>query len=85
MNVAQATLRDLFNAEIEGNVADLLQDSIAIAVEETFMDGVRLVTDSLTLQKKSTLNGRIDVPIYRLIKSGRLDSYFGTRPSNLAD
>lgn len=74
MNVDEAALRELVNAEVEHQVSDCLQDSIATPAQETFMDAIQLPTDSVASQKKSTLTGAINVSIYGMIESERLDT-----------
>lgn len=63
VNVDQAAYPDLIKAEVRRRVPDRLQDPIATAVEEAFMDTIQLATESMALQKKSTLTGIIDVSI----------------------
>lgn len=53
MNVDQAVLRDIVNSEVERQVADHLNESIATAVEGTFMNATQLAADSVEFQKKS--------------------------------
>lgn len=52
VNVDQAAFLELINAEVERQVTDRLQNSIATADKETHMDAIRLAADSVTSQKK---------------------------------
>lgn len=52
MNVGQATPRSLINGEVERQVTDRLQHSIATAVEERSVHYIQLDTHSVALQKK---------------------------------
>lgn len=85
LNGEHATPLELFNEEVEHQLAGHLQDSIATAVRETFMGAKQLTPDAKVSPKKSTLNGLIDVSITRMIESGHLDTYLGTQLSSLAD
>lgn len=85
MNVDQVALPNIANAVVERQIADRLNDSIATAVEKTFVDAFQLAAESVASQKKSTLNVLIDVPIFRFIESGQLDSYLKARLSTLVD
>lgn len=51
-NVDQASFCHPINAEVKRQVSVRLNDAIATAGEETRMDDIRLVTDSVTPHKK---------------------------------
>lgn len=45
MNVNQNALRDIVNAEVEGQVGDRSQNSVATVIEDPFMDAIQLAKD----------------------------------------
>lgn len=49
------------------------------------MDAIQLTTDSKAFQKKSTLDGLIEMSLSRMIESRHLDSNLRSRLSSLAD
>lgn len=85
MNVDQYTFCDLVITVTERQVLDRLQDSIASAVEEMFMEVIKLGIDSVASQKKSPSNVLTDVLISRIIRSGNMECYLETLLSSLAD
>lgn len=84
LSVDRGPLRKAVNADVDHRVADGLQDSIALAVEEIFKAGIQLVTDAVVAQNKSTIYGPTGVLISRLIEGGLSDSYLETCLNNIA-
>lgn len=68
MNDDEAALHDLVNAGVQHQVADRLQDSIWISVEETFIDAEQLLTDFVASLKKSILNDLIAFLIFQTVQ-----------------
>lgn len=85
VNVNQATLRDLVNADDHRQVAGCLHGSVATAVEEAFTDAIQVATDFVASQKKLALNRLSDVLVCRMIESGQVNSYLETLLSSLAE
>lgn len=69
MNASHATLRAFFNAEVECQVAGSHHDLFTTAVEETFMDAIKLRPDGVSLQRKLILNGRVHGSISLMIEN----------------
>lgn len=67
MDVDQAALSELVNGEVECQVAGYLQDTIATAVQEMFMDAIQLPPESVGSLKQWTFNGLINVFISRIM------------------
>lgn len=85
MTVYQAEPRDIVNTRAEGQVADGPRNLIATSVEETSMDVIQLLIDFMAPQKKSTTYDLINVSIYRIVQSGKIDLCIGRQRSNPAN
>lgn len=70
MTVVQAAFRNIVNTEVARQATDRINDSIATAVQETFMDAFHLPTDSEVSREKLTVNGLTDVSISQAKESG---------------
>lgn len=74
MNAQEAALRVIVNIEVERQVADRLDDSVATAVKEIFMNAFQLATDSVAFSEKSGITGLIDVSIFQMVEIEQLAS-----------
>lgn len=61
MNVDQAAFRDILNTKIERRVADRPHTLITTDLGEACTDSIQQETDYVISQKRSTLNGLIDI------------------------
>lgn len=66
-------------------VTGIVDDAMAYPAEEIFTNVIHMVTDSLASEKKSTLDGLIDVSISQIIESGQKNYYLDTWLSSHSD
>lgn len=69
VTIIQVALRNIVDAKVESRINVHINVSIADDIAGTSMNVNRQATDSVPFEKKSTLNGFIDISISRMIKS----------------
>lgn len=85
MSVDKAICWGIVNARVERQFTKRTNDPIAIAFKKTFMDIIRLATDSVDFEKKITHNCTLQISIFRMIESAQADFYLETLLSSLTD